>query len=260
MNVKPIFRYQLREYYKVFSVFYSVIYGMIVLSLIFKYTRSDSDGSIFGMEFSTMVACFIIGLAMFKSTFRFCTACGISRRRLFLGLTAALAVTAAAISLLDIINAAVFSNFIDYRTFYSSLSSGGSGNGRFFTSFSLGPAGKFSLHLMPLSLLLKNWLWCLLSDFGIALLGLLVGVLYYRMSKPVKILVSVGVPAACFILLPLLDANVTHGKIFQSLAAAGAQWIQWGLNPGLDFLTRLLAIAVLSSLTWLLLRKAEVSQ
>lgn len=258
MNIKPIFRYQLREYYKVFSVFYSVIYGLIVLTLIFKYTRTDSDGAIFGMEFSTMVACFVTGLVLFKSVFRFCTACGVSRRRLFFGLTAAIAVSAAVVSLIDIVNVAVFSNFIDYRTFYSSVTTGHPRTGIIFASYSLGSAGKFTLHLMPPLLLLKNWLWCLLADFGLMMLGFLIGVLYYRMSKPVKILVSVGVPAICFIFLPLLDVNVTHGRITRSLAGAWTQWTYWGLNPGFDLLSRLAATALIAGGVWLLLRKAEV--
>ena len=258
MNVKPVLRYQLREYFKVFSTFYGVIYSLIVVTLLLKYTRSAPEGQISCIEIATMVACFIVGLVLFKNAFRFFTSCGISRRRLFCGLTAAIAVTAAAVSLLDTVNAAVFSNFIDYRTIYWSMASQGGQNGTFLFSYSLGSAGNFTLHLIPLPLLLKNWLWCLLSDFGIAMVGFLIGALYYRMSKPVKILVSVGVPSFCFIFLPLFDFNVTHGVIGRFVAASFAQWTLWGLNPGLDLLTRLAACALIAGGIWLLLRKADL--
>ena len=175
-----------------------------------------------------------------------------------MSLTAAIAVTAAAVSLLDMINAAVFSNFISYRTVYTSMMNQGDQAGTFLFSYSLGSSRKFVLHLMPLPLLLKDWLWCLLSDFGVAMFGFLIAALYYRMSKPVKILVSAGVPAFFFLFLPLLDFNVTHGAIAWFVAAAFLQWTHWGLNPGLDLITRLAVTALFAGGIWLLLRRAEL--
>ena len=250
MNLRPILRYQLRQFYDLFSVYYPIIYLYIFSGLAEKYARSDSGFSFSGMEVLTILVCFVAGIILFKGAFRFFTSCGVSRRRLFCGLTAAIAVTAATVSLLDMINVAVFSNFIEYRTLYVSQVFG--------DLLAARARGASTAIPLTFALLLKNWLWCLLADFALAMLGFFIGVLYSRMNKPVKILVSVGVPAVCIIFLPRFDATVTHGAIGRFVSAAWAQWTQWGLNPGLDLLTRLLLVAVLASLIWLLLRKAEL--
>lgn len=255
MNLRPILRYQLREYFKVFPFLYAIIYFFFFLTLYFKYVRHTGNSQLSGMEFETMAACFGVGIALFKSAFRFFSSCGISRRRLFCGMTAAVSVTAAAVSLLDVVNAAVFSNFINYQTFYAGLVQNQLKSGS--VDFIMGEIHN-GLPAYTAGFLLKNWLWCLLTDFALAMLGFLIGVLYYRMNKPVKILVSVGVPALCIIFLPLFDATVMHGAIGRFVSAAWAQWTNWGLNPGLDLLTRFLLVAVLASLIWLLLRKAEL--
>ena len=257
MNLKPILRYQLRQFYDLFSVYYPIIYVIILLGLMGKYARGNAFVSFSGMEGLTILVCFVAGIVLFKGAFRFFTSCGVSRRRLFCGLTAAIAVTAAAVSLLDMINVTVFSNFIEYRTCYWSMVSGGSPFVTFLVPISFG-SGKPLLQLLSFSFFLKNWLWCLLADFALAMLGFFIAVLYYRMNKPVKILVSVGVPAVCFLLLPMLNTSVAHGQIAWFIAAVSVRWSAWGLNPVLDLSTRLAAIAVLGGFTWLLFRKAEL--
>ena len=252
MNLKPILRYQLRQYRNAFLAIYGLIYGLLVLVLVFKYLRHSVGGAVggSGLDGMTMLACLIGGLVLFKNAFRFFTSCSVSRRRLFCGFAAAIAIIAAIVSLIDIVNAMIFSNFIDYRTFYTA---------RIFGD-SVAAKGSNALPAVPFTfaLLLKNWLWCLLSDFSLGMLGFLIGALYYRMSKPVKILVSVGVPAFFFLFLPLFDFNVTHWAIVRFLAAAWAQWTNWGMNPGLDLLSRLAVAALFGGGIWLLLRKAEL--
>lgn len=252
MNLKPILRYQLRQYRNTFLAIYGLIYALLVVVLILKYfyhsVGAAMGGS--GLDGMTTLACFIGGLALFKNAFRFFTSCSVSRRRLFCGFTAAIAVIAVIVSLIDIVNAMIFSRFFDYRTFYLVKTFGDSVAVKGVVAF---PAVSLTFALM-----LKNWLWCFLSDFSIGMLGFLIGALYFRMSKPVKILVSVGVPAFFIMFLPLLDFNVTHGAIGRFLAAVWAQWTNWGMNPGLDLLSRLAVAALFGGGVWLLLRKAEL--
>ena len=190
MNMKPVVRYQLRAYFSIFYRVYVVVYFLTIAVIILRYTRNDS-GSASCTEFATMVAIFLAGLVLFKSSFRFFSSYGVSRKRLFCGLTATLGVTAAATSALDMVNAAVFSRLLPYYTIYTGLSQNGpqTGNG------------------IAASLLLKNWLWCLLADFIFGMLGFLIAALYYRMGKTLKICVSIGVPAAIIALIQL-DQNV----------------------------------------------------
>lgn len=253
MNLKPILRYQLLQYRNAFFGFYSMIYGFMVLVLILKYARTSAGGqaSGSGLEGMTMLACAIGGIALFKDAFRFFTSCGVSRRRLFCSFTAATAISSAAVSLLDMVNAVVLSNFTDYRTFYASMLSGS-----FVVTDKRNEISSVVSFTFPL--LMKNWLWCLLADFALGMLGFLIAALYYRMSKPVKILVSVGVPAFFLVCIPLLDANVTHNSFGRFFMAAWMQWTHWGLNPGLDLLTRLALTALFAGGIWLLLRRTEL--
>ncbi len=247
MKIKPVLRYQLHAYFQIFSILYGFIYALLIVTVALRYTQ-NGNGNASGVEFTTMIGIFLVGLVLFKSAFRFFSSYGVSRRRLFWGLTAALGVTAAATSALDMINAAVFSRFLPYSTFYSGMIQNQQQNG----------GADLIVRQFALPLLLKNWLWCLLTDFALGVLGFLIAALYYRMGKTLKILVSVGVPVAAFFLIPLLDHNVFGGRIGAALAAGWTRWTLWGLNPGLDLVSRLLLIAALAGCVWLLLRKADV--
>lgn len=263
MNIKPILRYQLRYYLHIFSIVYGTVYGLMILTIIFEHTQRGVDGSSSGMEFTTMVAMFIIGIVLFKSSFRFFSSYGVSRKRLFLGMTASMGITSAATSLLDMINFAVFSQFMNCSTFYQALSNNISGHSSSpflaISSFSLGNAGHIVLHVPALGMLLSNWLWCFLTDLALGMLGFLIAVLYYRMSKTLKIIVSVGVPAFFFVFIPLLDTHITGGRIGAALFACFTKWTFWGLNPGSDLISRLPLLVLLVGATFALFRKAEVT-
>ena len=253
MNIKPVLRYQLRNYFEIFAKIYGVVYVLLIITIFLRYTY-NSSGTASCTELTTMAGIFLVGLVLFKSPFRFFSSYGVSRKRLFCGLTATLGVTAAATAALDMINAAVFSRLLPYRTIYTAFFQNGpeTGSGDLLL-------GRFQLpyHGIAAPLLLKNWLWCLLADFILGMLGLLIGVLYYRMGKTLKICVSVGVPAVIVALIQL-DHNVAGGRIGTALTDFSTLWVNWGINPGLDLVTRLVPIALLAGCIWLLLRKAEV--
>jgi hypothetical protein len=255
MNIKPVLRYQLHEYFRAFSTTYEIVYILIIGTIILRYVKPTDTGSASGIEFATMVTIFIVGLALFKSAFRFFSSYGVSRKRLFFGLTAAMGVTAAATSLLDMVNAAIFSRFVPYSTLYAGLLQNRQQSDH---ADLLMAEFRLPYHEITLSLLARNFLWCLLSYFALGMLGFLIAALYYRMGTTQKILVSVGVPAVFFILIPLLDHNVTGGRIDAALSNFWTHWTLWGLNPGSDLATRLLLIAMLAGCVWLLLRRAEV--
>ena len=253
MKLKPVLRYQLLQYRTAFFCFYGLIYFFMAVVLILKYARHFAWSEVSGgcLEGITMLACFIGGIALFKGAFRFFTSCSVSRKQFFFSFAAAIAIIAAVVSLIDMVNAVVFSHFIDYRTNYSSMLAG---------DFVITDKRNEIASAVPFTfpVLMKNWLWCLLADFALGMLGFLIAALYYRLSRPVKILVSVGVPAFFLLFIPLLDANVTHNSFGRFFMSAWTQWTHWGLNPGLDLLSRLAVVALFGGGVWLLLRKAEL--
>jgi hypothetical protein len=208
MNLKPILRYQCLEVSKAFFPFYFFIF--LKLSLVL-YPPISSNG-ISGVELATMIVCFIVGLLIFKTNFRFFTSFSVSRKRLFFGFLSGLGLTSLAVSLIDTFNFAVFSKFMKYHTLYLIMAQNVIGK---------------NLDTTPItpSLIFANWLWCFLEYLCVALFGLLIGALYYRMSKPVKIIVSVGVPSILFLILPLIDSNLAKGRILHFLVDTFVWWV-----------------------------------
>ena len=261
MNMKPIVRYQLRAYFNILSKIYGFFYAVLIATVVLRYTRPNGAGDASGLEIWTMITVFILGLVLFKSAFRFFSSYGVSRKRLYCGLTAALGITAAAVAALDMLNAAVFSHFIKYSTFYEQSIGAVAGSTSNVTGIgvsSVHGAGGIVLFIPTVSLLLKNWVWCLLADLILGMLGFFLAALYYRMGRTLKILVSVGVPAALVALIQL-DQNVAGGRISAAFGDFMVNWTHWGMNPGLDLVTRLVPIALLAGCIWLLFRKAEVA-
>jgi hypothetical protein len=244
MNLKPILHYQWKEVSKAFWPFYTIIFFQTFFQILID-PSPDTPSTFRGNEIATMIVCFVIGILIFKNNFRFFTSFSVSRKRLFFGFLSGLGLTSLAVSLIDTFNFAVFSKFMKYHTLYLIMAQNVIGK---------------NLDTTPItpSLIFANWLWCFLEYLCVALFGLLIGALYYRMSKPVKIIVSVGVPSILFLILPLIDSNLAKGRILHFLVDTFVWWVNLSLKTGSDLFSRLAMAATFLGLFWLLLRKAEV--
>lgn len=259
MNLKPIVRLQCRHEFRIFRTMYLIVYlimAVTVLSALFFTGPDRGHVRYSGMEIATMVTIFVTGLNSFREFFLFYTANGVSRRRMFAGVVLSLGIAAAATALLDTVSAAVYSLFLDYSPLY--------GGTMQLALSGTAEAGGFDLSFSPADLtpvfLLKNLLWSLFAYFDLALFGLLLTVLYYRMDRAGKILFSIGVPAFFFLLLPFLDRYAAGGSVGSALSRLAGWWTACGMNPFADALTRLLLAAALSGLVFLLVRRAEVKR
>ncbi|HEX3016889.1 MAG TPA: hypothetical protein VHP31_03430 [Caproicibacter sp.] len=262
MNIKPILRYQLSGHFQVFRVLYGIIYAIFAAVIISKYVwpASTENVNISTSDLTTMITIFIVGLTFFKDPFRFYISSGVSRKRFFAGMISALGITSAATALLDCVNALIFSQFLNYHSLYQMLlnpekigtlisvkTAKGIETGEVFYKIAFTP-----------SMLLKNFLWCVLAYFVCAMIGLFITVLYYRMSKVQKVIVSVSVPSFFLFVLPILDEYVARGSIGAVISKGFEWWVNCGVNPAADIITRLLLAAVLAGITYYMVRKAEV--
>jgi hypothetical protein len=243
MNLKPILHYQWKEVSKAFWPFYTIIFFQNFFQILID-PSPDTPSTFRGNEIATMIVCFVIGILIFKNNFRFFTSFSVSRKRLFFGLLSGLGLTALVASLIDTINFAIYLKFMKSRTLYLIMAQ------NFF--------GKSPDAPITSSLVFANWLWCFLEYLCVALLGLLIRALYYRMSKSVKIIVSVGVFAILFLILPLMDSKLMNWEIAHFLSNTLVWWVTLSLKPGPDLFSRLAMAAVFSALFWLLLRRAEL--
>lgn len=254
MNRKPVVRYQFRNYFHIFRIYYLVIYCMMLIAFIQRYLfkpSPDSDISISGLEFATIITIFITGLTTFKEPFRFFVSNGVSRRRFYTQTVASLGVLSAVIAVVDSINTLIFSLIFHYYSFYASIISMDS------THFMSG-RNISSAFIYTAALIVRSFFWSLFAYFAFAALGLFITVLYYRMNRTLKIAVSVGVPMLLFVGLPLLSQYVPGRLVSNAIIAVMEWWMQCAVNPLADMLSRLALAAVFAGLAFLMIRRVDV--
>ena len=257
MNLKPIVRLQLRYDYRVFRIMYLVVYCIIALNAVYELLIDGQRGNAHtsGLELATMITIFIVGLHSFKEFFLFYSANGVSRRRVFAGITVSLAIAAACTALIDTINTVIFSLFLNYTPLYSvGLHT------HDIADFSAETAGFPAKAALTAPLLARILLWCFCAYLACALFGLCLSMLYYRMNRALKVVFSAGIPVFLLVVLPALDRNITGGRVTSALAAAVRWWFNCSTVPSLDLATHFALAALLAGASFLLIRRAEIRQ
>ncbi|MDN5307806.1 MAG: hypothetical protein PWP16_1169, partial [Eubacteriaceae bacterium] len=95
-------------------------------------------------------------------------------------------------------------------------------------------------------------------------IGYFITVAFYRMSKKIKTIVSVGIPVTLFMLLPMLDELLYSAGIVDlhissrignfMLAVTGSS----SGNPWIACLFFFVIMTLMCALSWLLLRRATI--
>lgn len=248
MNLKPSFKYQFRDSIRSMIGFYIVIVLLyIAATIVTAIARSHINTSVHmqltGIEFSTLIFLFIVGLNVFKENYSLLLQNGVSRRSVFLGhILNALALAAIA-ALMDKLLLAVFSPIV--RSFAPQMIIGST----FSTIYSVSGAGGYALDI------LYNF-----TSFLLAIsCGYFLTNLFYRLNKPGKILVGAGVPVLLFIIYPIFDSVVMDGRISQAIAKFTATVTGTLSNrPIYAVISFLVGSAIVYGLTWLLQRRAQL--
>ena len=105
-------------------------------------------------------------------------------------------------------------------------------------------------------------MWRFVCYAAVAMLGYLITVLYYRMNKPAKLAVSIGVPVFFVIVLPAIDFALFSGSIYHAIGVfvARARGFLNGSNPYIGMLSGTLLFIIFAELSYLTLRKATVKE
>lgn len=246
MNIKTAVKYQINEYIKSIKVYYLVaILVLIFFGVLASINTSSSFNSTGGIEWSSIIFLFILGLNSFKETFLMMLQNGTTRKTMFVGRLITIGVTGAFMAIIDrfIVNVGgLMNNLITRYTV----------GGMYEEMFN---ARAETMHIVTLNL------EAILITTGIYIVAMMFGYFtttaYYRMNRMLKVAVSIGVPTTVMIILPLLDVTVFRGKIAIAInkilrfvfgGAAG--------NPYNLLLSCILCSVVGAGLTWLLIRKA----
>lgn len=242
MKLKQTMQYTLKNYLRSSLIFYLVIALLFLATFILRYFVFDRQViSIGGMESASVIFAFVVGLNSFKTEFKLYIQSGISRRTLWVSFFASAMVLSVAMTLITSLYPLLFGNSLGYVSAFST------------TYFNR--AGGFSF---------VSLMWTLLSHFAALSGGFFLTTLYYRMNKPLKVAVSVGVPALLFVVLPLVEVFVPSFNLFSSLL----RFYTWAM--GLDFVNGFVpwravgSMAVFSCamglLTWLLTRRVTFKE
>ncbi|NLW11525.1 MAG: hypothetical protein GX028_05855, partial [Clostridiaceae bacterium] len=185
MTLKPALRYSLSDSLKALAIYYAIIIAINGLLLVFVRLMSTS-ASFNGLNMSTYIFNFVLGLTTFRQTLLMLLQHGRSRHSVYIS-TAITALTLAVImSTIDLILTKLLNvadNMLELEV-----------NGTIITGLSTGTGIYLYINLFLTYLL-----------FGLA--GFIISALYYRMNTFQKILVSAGVPLTILVALPIIDTT-----------------------------------------------------
>ncbi|MGI6161397.1 MAG: hypothetical protein ACOYJD_05135 [Christensenellales bacterium] len=240
MRIASAIKYQLWSVKNSLIIYYAIMYALFILAIVNLRAAQQANMvvSMGGFEGASIIFIFVMGLNLFKESFNMLMQNGIDRKRIFASSIVVLLIVAAFMALLDLINSNIVGGMISYTTFFSQI---------------------YSSSVMKIGYI-GELLWSMVFYAGFAVIGLFIASLYYRMSKGMKILVSVGVPALMFIGLPLFDGRVFGGKLF----AAIGRFVNFifgfahGGNPYIYVMCGTAFLIIAAALVWLVIRRAQV--
>ncbi len=248
--LKASIQYRLRDYKQVMLILYLCIYLLFLFSICLRSFNIRSNVTFSSMESVTAITIFVVGLNSFKEYFKFFSINGLSRKTMFFSSVFSLAILSAAFSVIDTINDVIFSKLA--TTYYPTFAL------LYGERYHL--EGAKSVNLTP-QILLEHFLWFAFLYFFLSLVGLFITTAYYRMNKPLKIVVSIAVP-----LFLLNGGNFPNDAISESISRCFNSAIRAmlgfsnGSNPYIAMLSMFLFAAVFAAFSYLLARRADVKK
>ncbi len=242
MRLAPALKYQLSGIKWPVIIFYIVIYSLFILMGIslLLFRRFDMRVTFGGFDVASMIFLFVVGLNAYKSTFHMFSANGISRKTMFTSFVFVAAILCAGMALIDSLNTLIIRQFINYET-------------TMVQEFASRYIGSGSM------LYGEGIIYMFCSYLSCIMLGYFITTAYYRMNKPLKLSISIGVPVFFFILLPVIDAQLFSGEIYKLIGTviafcsgrlSGSPYVAMGMD--------LVFAVVTGTLAYLLARRATV--
>ncbi len=249
MNVKNMYAFYLSDSKKSLAVFYGIVVAVYMLFAITVISANGED-TINGMEISSLIFIFILGLNLFKSNFQFGLTNGVSRRTQFISFTAAAATLGVFMAAMDVIIEKLVNIFFSSSSLYLGIYGGR------YSSFSAG------LTLMDhIQMIAEQFLWCAFLYAAMAMLGFCINLIYYRSNTIMKYIVSVIPFIVVFVVEPYIE-RTTNGAFLHSISdfLSRAMGIGLTINPYIAMLSFFIGFGVLALCSYLLMRHAVIKQ
>lgn len=221
--------------------------------------EGDWDGSTLrlgGIEETSYLLFFILGLNMFRENMWMLLQNGISRRSKFLG------------HLITVLWGSVAVSIINFLLMTGLKAYGSHLNGRLLeTGIGTNGAVGNPLDVSTTVEMLHGLEWngttmviFLLTGFSSLVLAVSIGyfitIMYYRLNTIGKVIVSVGVPVLFLVVLPTLDYRFLNGRITAAAAAFGERFMTARGTP----LVSLIVAALFTGAAWLIMRRAPLKR
>jgi hypothetical protein len=251
MNIKASYNYQMADQKKSISIYYFIIVciliALFVLTSVTINSGSVVNANFNGLDLATVIFLFVCGLCGFKECFLMLAQNGVSRKTLFVSRLLTTVSIAFVMAVIDKILFIVFKELFLWQseTPYTSLYE------------LIYPAKAAEMNVLNLHTASFIFDFCLYLCIMAA--GYLITILFYRLNNAGKVAVGAGVPVGFFIVLPIIDRIAANGKI----GTAIFKFIDFsfGFSEGIPvhaYITCIISFAVLSILSWMLIRKAAV--
>lgn len=225
-------------------VFYIIIYALTIFFMAQRLIWNDPDirFTSSGLEVASIIFLFVCGLNSFKTAFHMSLVNGVSRRTMFKSFAATVVPVAAGMALIDSLNHLLLSSPGRYKSLFYQMYNTRYGEG------------------VSAQVIAEGFLWMFAIYMFAMMAGFFITTLYYRMNKPVKLLVSIGVPVFMFMVLPYIDATIFRGAVFRAIGYffAKAGGYLDGYNPYIAVLSGVLAFVAFGALSFLAMRRATV--
>ncbi len=247
MNFLPAWKYQMDGMKWPLIIFYIVIAALLILMGVSMSiaVREGNQFTVGGLEMASVVFIFVCGLNSFKAPFHMLSANGVSRKTMFISFLAVLGAVAAGMAVIDSTVSAVM----------RCIGNNGPGIGNYESGF----MQMYGIESYGAASLLTGLLWMFCAILAAGMAGYLITTLYYRMNKPVKLLVSIGAPVLLLIVWPIVDWTLFRGAV----SSAFAMLISWAFgfstgNPFMGISTNVLLALMFAALSFAVLRRAPV--
>lgn len=241
MKIKNVISYNLNDDKRAIIIYYVVIAAVIALMGTGIAVADESSYSIAGLEMSSAIFLFVVGLNSFKENFLFFSFNGISRKTQFSGFIVSSSFIAVIMAFIDNVYANIFMRIANYTPFFDYF---------------------FNLNKNELSLsrVAFGFIWSISVYLFAIITGYFITILYYRMSKMWKIIVSVGVPVVILTILPMLDSILTGGVVFGAIGRFFNMTIGYRYNYLTSTVSYLCFAAVLGVVSYLLMKRAALKE
>lgn len=240
MNIKPVYRYKLIEFFKGMAIVFAVIFAIFtVLTMVSVNTESGGTFSFSGYAMAATIYMFVMGIVGIRSDLRLFSQFGVSRRTTFITELMIILTAAFTIGLLgELLTGLAQAIFAGNENVFI---------GDIYQLIYLGESARTLSLFEHIQSLILNVSLAFCACIG----GMFFSLLFWRLNRLFTIIVAISIPLLMNIVPYLLvKAHVDLTPV-----------LNWILSSPLSFVLLFFALAaVFAVIDWLLLRRANIKE